>query len=154
MLAVDPRMDALRGCADAAKACVSWAIMSQLTIRTRRWTGGRLEDGTAIDSDLVLKKAYPIRQLNGREVAASGGLYSTGDIIVEDITPAYTSHGGGGYGALDLDPSPTLAKPNRDTEILYLIDGDFTGIYALLNLDTASDPTAWTLVLRQTRKSP
>lgn len=152
-LAVSPCLDTIRGCADAARACVEWAITSQVTIRTRRWTNGALEDGDAVDSDLVLPKRFPIRQPNGKEVASSGGRLNEYSIVVSGISPVYTSHGGGGFTVNQLDPSLTLPKPNKDTEILYMVDGDSAGIYTLVTLDS-SDPTAWILYLANTRLSP
>lgn len=148
-------LDSIRGCADQARKCVEWARASQVTIRTRVWAGGGrngIEPHT--DTDLVMPRRWPVKQLSQREVAGSGGKYNDGDIRVSDISPAYVSHGGGGFTPQQLDPSMLLPKPCNDTEILYLLDGDQTGIFSLVSLDTSSDPTAWSMVLRNTRLSP
>lgn len=147
-------LDSIRGCADQARKCVEWARASQVTIRTRVWSGGRLGVGTPTDTDLVMPRRWPVKQLSQREVAGSGGKYNDGDIRVSDISPAYVSHGGGGFSPQQLDPSMLFPKPCNDTEILYLLDGDQTGIFSLASLDTSSDPTAWSMVLRNTRLSP
>ena len=105
-------------------------------------------------STLLRPRRWPVRQLSQREIAGSGGKYNEGDIRVSDISPAYVSHGGGGFTPLQLDPSIGFPKPCNDTEILYLLDGDQTGIFSLVSLDTSSDPTAWSMVLRNTRLSP
>jgi hypothetical protein len=151
---VDKRLDSIRGCADKARQCVEWARASQVTIRVRRWSGGRLGIGIATDTDDVMPRRWPVRQLSQREIASSGGKFNDGDIRVSDISPAYVSHGGGGFSPARLDPSVLFPKPNSDAEVFYLLDGDQTGTFTLVSLDTASDPVSWSMVLRNTRLTP
>ena len=153
-VAVSPELDIIRGCADQAKKCAEPYITTQVTIRKRRWTEGRLESGIAIDTDLVLPKRFHVRQPNGREIASSGGRISEYDAIVEDISPVYQSHGGGGFTDDQLDPTMhTLPKPLNDTEILYVLEGGISGIFSLVSLNS-SDPVSWSMLLRNTRLSP
>jgi len=154
-LAISPCLDALRGCADQARKCAEAYLTTQVTIQVRRWTEGHLGAGDfVVLRQTVLPKRFPVRQLSQREVSNSGGTYQEGDLVVSDISPPYTSHGGGGFSVEQLDPSTTLPKPNNDIEILYLLEGDQKGVFSLVSLDSASDPTAWSMLLRFTRLSP
>jgi hypothetical protein len=153
-LAISSQLDSLRGCADKARACVEWARTVQVTIRTRLWAGGHVGSGLTTDTDLVLPKRFPIRQLNAREVASSGGRFMQGDVVVEGISPAYTSHGGGGYTSDQLDPKLARPTPMPDTRFFYLLDGDETGTFVLVSLDSSSSVVAWSMVLRNTRTTP
>ncbi len=154
-LAISSCLDSIRGCADQARRCAEPYLTTQVTIQVRRWTEGRLGAGDfVVLSNTVLPKRSPVRQLSQREVASSGGVYQEGDVMVEDISPPYTSHGGGGFSAEQLDPSTTLPKPNNDIEILYILDGDQKGVFSLVSLDSATDPTTWSMLLRFTRLSP
>ena len=151
-LGISSCLDSIRGCADQARKCTEWAVTTRVTIRTRVYTG-RLGVEPHTDTDLVLPKRFPVRQPNGREIASSGGRYSEFDAIVEGISPPYVSHGGGGFSVAQLDPTNILPKPCNDTEILYLLDGDLTGTFTLVTLDS-SDPTEWSMILKNTRLSP
>lgn len=98
---------------------------SQLTIRTRVWSGSYIKDGTPTDTDLVLPAHYPIRFISGEEVNASGGEYSLDDVLVNHITP---SNGAGvGYTKEQLSPP----KPDNRTEIIYVLTGALEGLYEL-----------------------
>ena len=152
-LAVSPCLDAIRGCADQARRCASCFITSQLTIRTQRWTGGRLGIGSKVVSDLQLPKRYMISASSGTQNNAQGGGFTSDSIVVEDISPPYVSHGGGGFTREQLDPGSSLKKPNDDTEILYLIEGELAGTYTYIYLDS-SDVTAWRLTLRRMELTP
>lgn len=146
-------LDTTRACADRAQACpcVQEFRPITVTVRTRTWLGGRVGLGQHTDSDLLLTPNYPVRQLSSREVQASGGRYSLEDVIVEDIVPAYTSHGGGGYSAEQLVPAFTADE--RDKDVVYILGGMMTGEYVLASLNN-SDPVFWSLVLRRTRATP
>jgi hypothetical protein len=152
-LPISSCLDSLRGCADQAKRCAEPYITTQLTIRTRRWTEGRVGAGDVVTlKNTVLPKRYPVRELSQRAVSGSGGKYQAGDVKVEDISPPYSSHGGGGFSQEDLDPR-RLPIPTNDIEVLYILAGDVSGVFAFVDLDS-SDPTDWSLVLRRTRLSP
>ena len=152
-LAISPCLDSIRGCADQARRCAEPYVTTQVTIRTQRWTEGRIGEGDCVVlRDTVLPKRYPVRQPGGREIASSGGKYTEFDVFVEGISPPYTSHGGGGFQLEQLDPK-RLPVPNNDIEVLYLLDGDIRGVFTLVTLDP-SDPTEWSMVLRNTRLSP
>lgn len=152
---ISPCLDALRGCADQARRCAEPYVTTQVTIQVRRWTEGLNGAGDfVVLRQTVLPKRFPVRQLRQQELSGSGGSYQEGDLIVEDISPPYTSHGGGGFTVEQLDPASTLPKPAKDIEILYLLDGDQKGVFSLVSLDPASDPTSWSMVLRFTRLSP
>lgn len=151
--AISACLDSIRGCADKARlGCAADFVTTQVTIRTQRWTGGRLGIGSKVISDLVMPKAFPVRQLRQSEISSSGGRYTQGDVIVEGISPVYTSHGGGGFTPEQLDPKHYT--PNPDTEVIYILTGETAGHYTLVSSDTTSDPTEWSLVLRNTRITP
>lgn len=149
-LTVSKQLDSIRAQADKARRCSQWALTVQITIETTTWSGGRLASGTATKTELVLPK-YPIRQLSQREVASSDGLFISGDIMVESISPPFTALGGGGFTRQQLNPR--LAFGVENVEVLYLLDGETTGIWTLVALDTTG-VTGWSMVLRNTRKSP
>ncbi len=131
-------VDAIRGIAGPSGFDIR---TSRVTVRTRTWSGGRRDLGTKTDSDLVLNQYYKIRDLNGREVSGSGGRYSTGDILVDHITP---SDGTIGYTAAQLAPLVT----SDASEILYVVTGADPGYYGLVELLTHR-PFTYQLVLRR-----
>lgn len=151
MITMDPRLDCVRGCAQKARACVEWARTVQITIDVIVWSGGRLGVGTSTHTLDPLPKQFPVQELNNREVSSSGGRFMSGDVKVTEITPPYTSHGGGGFSADRLDP--TIAAFEQGTEVFYLLDGEISGIWTLVSL-TTGDPVSWSMVLRNTRHSP
>jgi hypothetical protein len=118
-----------------------------LTIRTRTWSGSVLGDGTATDSDLVLRPIYPIRLIKAAEVTMSGGQYEIGDIFVDHITP---SDGAGvGYTPAQLKPVVTV----DNVELLYIITGPHAGLYACNHLETYR-PFTYRLVLSRRTTTP
>lgn len=120
---------------------------NQLTIRTRTWSGAMLDDGTATDSDLVLPAHYPVRNVALDEVASSGGVYETGDVLVNHITP---SNGVDvGYTREQLNPKSL----DNNVEILYLLTGSHSGEYALVECRTFRS-FSYSLVLRRRRSTP
>ncbi len=121
--------------------------LNALTIRTRTWSGSRIADGTATDVDLVLPARYPIRYLSSQELFSSGGLYESGDILVDHITPS--SGSGAGYTAAQL--RPVVSTDN--VEILYVIVGSHAGIYRLLDIRNYRAFTTQ-LVLRRRADEP
>lgn len=146
-------LDALRHCAEAALSCPGVAALNattQITIRKTVWSGGAIGKGASEDADLVLPQIFPVQQISAREVGASGGLFRDEDVRVLDLVPAYT---GGGYSAEQLDPARALESGQRDTEVVYVLSGGVEGVFALVRLDT-TDPVAWTMVLRRTRRAP
>lgn len=156
-------LDCVREAADCARLdpCVQELRTTQLTIRVVQWTGERAGQGDKETiSELVMPK-YEVREVGTREILSSGGKLTKGDIVVKDITPAYQKSDGsgqGGYTRDQLDPqaawnAPDFQTPVRRREVEYVLSGDESGIFTLYSLNT-SDPTAWFLTLRNTRKTP
>ncbi len=156
-------LDCVRECADMARTsdCVQQYRTVQLTIRVLRWSGGKPGLGQLdIVSELVMPK-YEVKELSAREVASSGGHFEAGDLRVLDISPPYTKADGltqGGYTREQLDPKslwtePDYDTPTRDRVVEYVLSGEPSGTYRLINLNT-DDVTAWSLVLRRSRETP
>ncbi len=118
---------------------------SQLTIRTRTWSGGRAGSGFSVDADLALPKRYKISHLSAREVASSGGRYEMEDVRVGPITPA---QGVTGYTIDQLKPEGAAG-----VEILYVLTGAVEGEYSLVHVHTER-PFRYELVLRRRRRTP
>ena len=121
--------------------------VNQLTIRTRTWSGTRLNDGTSTDSDLVLPARYPIRFMTEQELFAAGGAYEAGDILVDHITPS----DGNGVGYTYAQLRPTVTADN--VELLYVINGSHADIYRCIDIRTFRAFTTQ-LVLRRRADPP
>lgn len=137
----------MKATADKVRAIASRPGLDQrptsVTIRTRTWLGGRRgAEGGTNDADLLLVPTPRVRELSTREIASSVGRYVAGDVMVEQITPAYA---GGGYTEAQLAPLTTTGN-----EIIYVLAGDVSGEFARVDLST-DDPHGWTLVLRRRR---
>lgn len=155
-------LDCVRACADVARTseCVQSYRTTQLTIRVYRWSGGVLGQGSKdLVSELVMPK-YEVKGVSEREINSPGGRFKAGDVRVKDISPPYTKADAttGGYTVAQLDPqsewnAPSYPVPVRDREVEYVLTGETSGVFSLVNLNT-DDVTAWSLVLRQTRKTP
>lgn len=122
-------------------------IRQQLTIRTRVWSGGRLNRGVPTDTDLVLPAHYPIRYLNAQEISSSAGQYEVGDILVDHITPS--DGAGTGYTLAQLLPEVLT----NDTEIIYVVSGTHPGEYTDVDVRTYR-PFTFQLVLRRKASTP
>lgn len=125
-------------------------IRHQITIRRRVWSGTYIREGTATDTDLVLPAHYPIRHITAAEVSASGGAYTTEDLLVNHVTPSdgLTT----GYTDAQLAPAVT----DRKTEVFYVItnsDGVLAGEYTLVELRWPR-PFTKQLVLRRRLTTP
>lgn len=135
---------------EAARRLTGSAVLdqrpSQLTIRTRTWSGGRIDDGTATDSDLVLPQHYKIKELSSREIASSGGRYEVGDLRIV-VTPQHD--GNEGYSAEQLAPSVTA----RGVEVIYIVSGQIQGEYSRIDLKR-DRPYRFELVIRRSKRSP
>lgn len=156
-------LDAVRACADMARLdnCVQEFRTVQLTIRVIQWSGERVGSGSPeVVSELVMAK-YQVRDIGSREILASGGALTRGDVRVRDISPPYTKSDGvsvGGYTLAQLDPrsqwvGPGYETPVRNREVEYVLAGETFGVYALKDIES-DDITAWNLVLSLTRKTP
>lgn len=88
-----------------------------VTLRRRVWSGGAPGLGTATVTDVVLSPRPRVRQLNSKEVAASGGTYEEGDYRIDRVTPSYT---GGGYAPDEL----YLRAVNADEDVAVILVGD------------------------------
>jgi hypothetical protein len=121
--------------------------MNQVTIAVRTWSGARLHQGSATDATTVLPQHFPVKHLEQREIANSGGVYEMGDILVDHITPT---------DGADVGYSPTQLKPTITTdnqERVYILTGTHAGEYALVELRTFR-PFTWQLVLRRRLTTP
>lgn len=122
---------------------------TQLTIRTRVWSGGRVKAGTPADTDLVLPQRYKISQLSpeaAQKILGTGGTYNPGDhVLVRNITQAFA---GGGFTAQQLAPQAVTG-----TEIIYILTGAITGEFELVNI-TSTRPYRHTLLLFRTNRTP
>lgn len=125
----------------------------QLTIITRTWSGGARGlplNSTPADVPLVLPQRYKVRQLTMRELHASGGRYTAGDIIVEYITPF--DGVSSGYTSAQLDPR---ANKTKGVEFVYRITSTtnadaLVGDYTLLEAKM-SKSLSYSLVLTARR---
>lgn len=156
-------LDCVRECADKARtsACIQQYRTVQLTIRVMQWTGERVGSGSEeLVSELVMPK-YETKSISSREILASNGRLKRGDVRVKEISPPYTKSDGvttGGYTKAQLDPqsewnAPDVQTPVRNRRVDYVLSGDTEGIFRLVDLETDA-PTAWNLVLTNTRESP
>lgn len=156
-----PIADELRGLAGPSELDVR---PSQLTIRKRTWSGGRIGLGATqdpvthlpaayTDDDAVVPQIYRIRHVSAREVASSGGRYEAEDIKVGPITPAYGFQStAGGWSPSALKPDGTDAM-----EVIYVIGGAdenaMHGDYTLIQLHT-EQPFSFYTILRRRRTTP
>lgn len=117
---------------------------TSVTIRTRTWAGGRKgHPGLTTDVDLTLSPRPKVREVSMREITASGGRYSAGDVRVGPITPQYA---GGGYTKAQLAPTTEVSG----VEVIYVLEGGVTGEFA--RIDLSSDRShSYFLTLRQRR---
>lgn len=95
----------------------------EVRIRRRVWPGAIGDDsgGPPVDTDLVLSPWPRVKEVTGKDVAASGGTYRTGDLNIGPITPAYSVSGkSGGYTDAQLRPVST----DDHTQIIYVVAGD------------------------------
>jgi len=109
---------------------------NQVTILTRTWSGGKIGAGNPNDVTLALPPQLPVHQLTARDVAGSGGLYTSGDIQVSHITPS----DGQGVGFTPAQLGPSFEE--EGIEAIYVVTGPLAGEYALVELRTggASGP--------------
>jgi len=119
---------------------------SQVTIRTRVWSGGALRQGTTTDTDLVLPQQLFLRQVTTREIENSGGRYEQGDIAVTNIVPNDPANPGIGYTESQL--APVANVPGM--EILYFVTGQHAGDYTRGYVET-TDPFEYRLFLTRRR---
>lgn len=152
MATVSAKLDRARACADRALECASDFTANQLTVRVRQWAGPRRggSDNTFHDTDFVLPQKYPMREASQRQVLSSAGRMAMGDVIVENIVPAYTAKGGGGVSEQQLIPQNSFPADDRAREVIYIIEGDISGRYTLVDIDKF-DPVYWRLILRKTQ---
>lgn len=120
---------------------------NQLTVRKRTWSGTYVRDGSPTDVDLVLSKYYPVRHIREAEVNGSAGVYQTGDVLIDHITP----FDGGSVGYTRDQLNPTVTADN--VEIIYLLTGSHPGEYSLVECRTFR-PFTYQLILRRTRSTP
>lgn len=120
-------------------------VTASVKIRKRVWSGGRAGSGTTTDTDTNLDTFYKVRGVSAREVSESAGRYSLEDIKVGPITPSYA---GGGWTAAALVPTGA-----QGTEIIYVLSGQISGEYTLVQLHT-EEPFSYYMILRRRRTTP
>jgi hypothetical protein len=123
-----------------------------VTLRTRTWSGGRNGVGSATDVDLPITPTPRVRSLSAREVVASAGRYSPGDIAIEEITPAYpaTAFGpAGGYTVAQL----TSFRSANGVEVFLVLSGQLNGEFAITSFDN-TQVTSYRLIARQRITTP
>jgi hypothetical protein len=104
-----------------------WSIL----VRKRTWSGERVGIGLPVDVDVPLHvyfgRANPrIQEVTSKDIVASGGTFTTGDIKVGPITPtclAAVTATAGGHSFPDVDPLAG-ALP---AEVMFLVTGPGTG---------------------------
>lgn len=122
-----------------------------LTVRQRTWSGGTAGAGTPTDVDTDILPSPKVRQLTPDEVAGSGGTYQNGDFKANRITPAYIDGiTPGGFSPDDLK----LTASSEAVEILYLLVGDDGTKVCTLVGDSFDRAFGYSLILRQTRRTP
>jgi hypothetical protein len=121
--------------------------VNQLTIRKRTWSGSRIALGDPTDEDLVLPPHYPIRYMTAQEIFSAGGLYETGDVLVDHITPS--DGAGTGYTLEQLRP---VVEANN-VDVIYILTGTHAGEYRCIDVRTYRAFTSQ-LVLRRRATTP
>lgn len=126
----------------------------RIWVTSRAWSGTRVGVGTKTDTTTELTCAGrppKVKQISDADVIASGGLYSSGDIEVGPITPAYT---GGGVAVSTWQPnigaSPTEGPWFRVTGPGY----PTAGAWFKSKSSGGNFSTRVTLVMSQTGESP
>lgn len=120
---------------------------TKLDIITRTYPGGRRSSQAAyVDDVLDIEQIYRIRPLKTHEIAASGGKYEIGDVIVGPITPKGDTLG---WTEEQLQPKPT----NDGVEIIYRCSGSHSGDYARVEL-RSHKPFSYFLILRRKSNTP
>ena len=142
-------LDRLRGLADKIRNVATPVRPITGTVRQRIWPGRIGQPNTnPRNVDTVLPIRYKVRELSSREISGSGGRYEDGAVKVGPITPPYVSRGGGGFSAAQLNPTGS-----EHIEVLYVLTGDKTGEYKLIDLETTNS-TSWFMVLNRSRQTP
>lgn len=95
-----------------------------VSILVRTWSGPRVGVGASSDTETGLKTDLGLTQTKARnitqaEVIASGGLYSTQDIMVGPITPPFTGSTADNDAISIFDPPPNGAP----VEVFFRIRG-------------------------------
>lgn len=150
-----PTLFELRAIADRARASVADAAPAnrgnyrgtQVSIRTLQWSGRVGGEGDFSEQTLVLPKRYRVRQIETRELIWSNGAYDFQDLRLSGIAPPYP---GGGYTLAQLDPTTALDETSPPTQVEYILCGDVTGLFGLVNLDTSRQAN-WGMILRTIR---
>lgn len=127
-------------------------VTSQVTVRKRTWSGGRRKKGNYKDDDLELPQRYTVREMPARDITASGGRYSPGDLQVV-VTPKF--EGGppgefaeGGFTVKELYPNTPTG-----TEVIYVLKGGVNGDFKRVDI-RSHKPFRYTLILRRVADSP
>lgn len=138
-------------------------------VRTRRWSGGRVGQGTYVDNaggpDVQLTNGVPlpgippqpvrVRQMSSKDIIASGGLFRDRDLRVGPVTPPYPAGvlPAGGFGDSTIDPPQDGTVP---TEIFWIVFGPgmFPGGSMCTKVQEEVTALHYSLVLRSTGGQP
>lgn len=89
---------------------------TSVTIVTQVWAGGFRGSGSVSSSSVALPPETKVRHVTQQEIAASGGRFEEGDVIVDLIDPAYQGlDGAGGFTEAQLGGATT----NQGREVIY-----------------------------------
>lgn len=121
-----------------------------VTVRRRVWSGTRVGDGVATNTDRVLTPAPKVRQLTAQQVASSGGTYEQGDYLIDKITPQYTTPTAGGNTPAQLELTTTA----ENEDLVVVLVGD-DGTHVCTVVKTKFDrPFSYSMVVRPRRETP
>ena len=125
-----------------------------IKIRRRLWSGARVGEGSATDTDLDLVYAGggspSVRTVSTRQVASSGGTFREGDFEISEITPRYTTPVSGGYTPTQLNP--TVALDNE--ECFYVLLGPEGEIHCTPVKFVFDDACHYVVYVRPRRETP
>jgi hypothetical protein len=127
-----------------------------VVIRRRRWSGARVGDGTATNTDTVLTPTPKVTELPanalGPGILTSGGTIEDRYFAIERITPSYIDPRDGqrkGYQPGELRLSATA--PNEEVLVLLIGDDGRERACTLVSQDF-SKPFRYQLVIRLKRR--
>lgn len=121
-----------------------------LTMRMRRWSGGKPGLGSPTDTDLEILPRPKVRVMTTKEIAQSAGTYRMGDFKVEKITPNFISdterHG--------FKPSDLDVEADEDQEdVVAVLVGDEGEIECTVVEYHFDLPFNYWMVLRERRQA-
>lgn len=134
---------------------------TQITVRTRVWSGGKVKLGNKTDTNLVLPQRYTCRIMSAGQAErtfGSGGVYTPGQWVYAAVTPPFPANppftAGSGYTLAQLLPDAT----DLATEIHYVLssNGRPSGIDGVFRRAGVQTHRAYRIILflERTNQSP